>query len=47
MNFLVDVKICLLNFIIVSVMNVKITEIISDIYCANVKSIIAFVHRNK
>lgn len=47
MNFLVGVKICPFNFVTVSLMNVKITEVISDIYCANVKSIIAFVHINK
>ena len=47
MNFLVGVKICPFNYISVSVMNVKITEFISRIYCANVKSIIAFVHGNE
>lgn len=47
MNFHVGVKICPFSFITVSVMNVKITAVISSIYCANVKSIIAFVHRNE
>jgi hypothetical protein len=46
-NFLVGVKIGPFNFITVSVMNVKITEDISSLYCANVKSIIVFVHRNE
>ena len=45
MNFLVGVKICPFSFITVSFMNVEITEFISSIYCENVKSIIAFVHR--
>ena len=47
MNFLVGVKICPFNFITLSVMNVKITEVIGSLYCANVKSITAFAHRNE
>jgi len=46
-NFLVGVKISPFNFITLSFMNVKITEVISSIYCANVKSITALVHRHE